>query len=128
VWAFVIAGVTAVIFSFILGDDGRYRQYLSVTAHALLIPALGGLATLPLRIARRNPQLTLNLGLFVPGVEGTYLANLLTILDLFLLWGYVVLALGVHEIDRRRSWGSAAGILLGLGILMSAGLAFLIPR
>lgn len=128
VWAFVIAGVTAVIFSFILGDEGRYRQYLSVTAHALLIPALGGLATVPLRIARRDPQLSLNLGLFVPGVEGTYLGSFLTTLDLFLLWGYVVIALGVHQIDRNRSWGSAAAVILCLALLMSAGLAFLIPR
>lgn len=126
VWVFFLAGVLALVFGFVLGDDGRYRQYLAVTAHALLISGLGGLATVPLRILRRDPQLTLNLGLFFDLGPG-YLASFLTTLDLFLLWSYVVMAVGVHEIDPRRSWGSATAILLTLALLVAAGLAFLIP-
>lgn len=126
VWTFLLAGILTVLFAFVLGDDGRYRQYLAVTAHALLIPALGGLATVPLRILRRDPQLTLNLGLFAD-LEPGYLMSLLAILDLFLLWAYVVMAVGAHEIDPRRSWSSAAAILLVLAVLFAAGLAFIIP-
>lgn len=126
VWAFLLAGVLSVVFAFVLGDKGRYRQYLAVTAHALLIPALGGLATVPLRILRRDPRLTLNLGLFVD-LEPGFLLNFLTALDLFLLWAYVVMAAGVHEIDRRRSWGSATGILLTLALLLAAAFAFVMP-
>ena len=126
IWVFLMAGVLSVVFAFVLGDDGRYKQFLAVTAHALLIPAIGGLATVPLRILQRDPQLTLNVGLFL-NLESGYWANFFTTLDLFLLWSYVVMAAGVHEIDRRRSWGSATAIILGLALPLAAGLAFLIP-
>lgn len=126
VWVFLLAGILSVVFAFVLGDDGRYRQYLAVTAHALLIAAVGGLATVPLRIVRRDPGLTLNVGLFAD-LEPGYLMNFLTTLDLFLLWSYVVMAVGVHEIDPRRSWASAAAILLTVAVVLGAGLAFVIP-
>ena len=62
VMAFLFAGVATLVFSFILGDEGRYRQYLAVMSHAMLIPSFIGLLLVPLRIAEQNPQLTLNLG------------------------------------------------------------------
>lgn len=126
VWALVMAGLATLVFGFFLGDDGRFRQYLSVTAHALLIPAVGGLLTVPLRLAQVDPTLTLHVGLFLPVDEG-YLANLLRSLDLFVLWSWLVLAVGVHVIDRRRSLGSAAVVLLTFAVGFAAIGAFFQP-
>lgn len=126
VWALVMAGIATLVFAFILGDDGRFRQYFSVTAHALLIPAVGGLLTVPLRLAQGDPMVTLNLGLFLPLDDG-YLANLLRSLDLFVLWSWLVLAVGVHVIDRRRSLGSAAAVLLTVAVAFAAIGAFFQP-
>jgi hypothetical protein len=126
VWSFVVAGFVTVTFGMILGDDGRYRQYLAVTTHALLIAALGGILTVPLRILREDPRVTLNLGLFLP-LEPGYLLNFFTMLDLFLLWTYVTIAIGAHEIDRRRSLGSATVVMLGFAVVM-AGLVAFVPR
>ena len=124
VWSFGVAALVTFVFGLLLGDGGRYRQYLAVVTHASLIAAVGALLTVPLRIVQRDPQLTLNLGLFLPLAEG-YLLNLLTMLDLFLLWSYVVIAIGVHEIDRRRSVGSAALLMLGFAVVMAAGVALM---
>lgn len=127
IFAFFVAAVATVIFAFLLGDQGTFRQYLSVTSHALLISALGGVLILPLRIAQRSPQVTLNLGLFTPFLERGYLLNFLTTLDIFLLWSYVIIGLGIHVMDRRRSWAGAAGVLLVLSTGLSALIALLIP-
>jgi len=43
-FTFFFAGVYWLIFSFVLGDEGRYRQYLAVGTHALFVPAIIGLA------------------------------------------------------------------------------------
>ena len=126
VWSFVVAALVTFVFGVLLGDDGRYRQYLAVTAHGFLVAAVGALLTVPLKIVQRDPQLTLNLGLFVPLDEG-YLLNLLTMLDLFLLWSFVVVSIGIHEVDPRRGVGSAAVVMLGFAVLMAAGVAFM-PR
>lgn len=128
VWAYLLAGLTTLLFAFVLGDDGRFKQYLAVTAHAMLVPAFGALLTTPLKILQRDPQLTLNLGVFLPpGAEG-YWVNVLTMLDFFMIWSYVLLALGVHVIDRRREWSTATMLLLGFALVLALGMGALIPR
>lgn len=120
VMALALAGVTSVLFAFVLGDRGGYREHLAVVCHALLVVAAGSLLLTPLRLVADDLQLTLHLGLFVPVEEGR-LARFLGGLDLFWLWTFVVLAVGVHELDRRRSFGVAAALLL----LIPVGLAAL---
>ena len=127
IYAFVIAGVVTVIFGFLLGDDGKFKQYLSVTAHAFLIMALGAIVTLPLKITERDLQLTLNVGLFMPFLERGYLLSFFTILDIFVLWSCVIVGLGIHMIDPRRGWAGAAGVLLVMTLGIFALFARFIP-
>lgn len=126
VMAFLFAGIVTVIFSFVMGDEGKYRQYLAIMGHAWLIPALVGLALLPLKISQQNPQFTLNLGAFLFFLPEGYLTRVATMLDLSQLWAWLVVAQGAHAIDSRRSFGSAAAMLLVL-FLGFAMLFALIP-
>lgn len=114
VLSFVFAGVYTLIFAFILGDEGRYVQYLAAVTHAWFIAALFGLLLTPLRIATGDPQLTLNLASFLFFLPDGYLLNVLRALDLTQIWSTLVIAQGAHAIDRRRSFTSAAAILLGV--------------
>jgi hypothetical protein len=107
IWAFLLAGIATVVFSFVLGDQGRYVQYLSVVSHGLFIGALGALLTVPLKIAQQDPSLTLNLGTFAFFLEDGYAFRVLKLLELFALWGYGVMAVGVTKLDPRRGLGSS---------------------
>ena len=113
------AGFLTVIFAFVLGDEGSYRQYLAVTAHSFFIPALVGLFIIPLKIATQDPQLTLNLGSFFFFLPSGYWLGVLTAMDLTQIWSSLVIAQGAHCIDRRRSFGSAVVILLSLMLAMA---------
>jgi hypothetical protein len=115
-FTFIMAGIMMVIFTFVMGDEGRYKQYLAIVTHTGLIGAFGGVLLIPLRIIQRDPQATLNVGLFTPFLEDGYLLNLLTMLEFFSLWGAVVMALGISMLDERRSWGSAATVVLVLTV------------
>ncbi len=123
VFSLVFAGVYTVIFAFILGDEGSYRQYLAALSHAWFIAALLGLLITPLKIAAEDPQLTLNLGLFMPFLPEGYLQSFFRLLDITQIWSTLVLAQGAHAIDRRRSFGSAATILLSITVFVVAILA-----
>ena len=128
VLAFFLAGVLTFVFAFVLGDDARYRQYLSVASHALLIAALGSLALVPLKLAQRDPQLTLNLSLFAVGLDDDgYPFPVLRLLDLFALWSYAVMAVGVAKLDPRRSWRSAAACLAVFAVGMALVLGIFTP-
>ncbi|HET9948067.1 MAG TPA: YIP1 family protein [Longimicrobiales bacterium] len=117
--SFLFAGVYTFVFAFVLGDEATYKQYLAVSAHASFIPALASLFLVPLRIQAGDPQLTLNLGSLLFFLDGGYLYSALRFLDLTQIWASLVTAAGAHAIDRRRSFASAAAILVGI-LLVSA--------
>lgn len=127
VMAFLLTGLVTLIFAFILGDEGRYRQYLAVVSHGWLIPALVGLALVPLKITTQNPQFTLNMGAFFFFLPDGYLLKVFTALDLSQIWCWLVVAQGVHAIDKRRSFASAAAILLAMTVLLAMAFAPFIP-
>ncbi|MBT3325307.1 MAG: hypothetical protein HN396_03550 [Gemmatimonadales bacterium] len=126
-FTFIFAGVYTLIFAFILGDEGRYRQYLSVTAHAWLIPLFFGLLITPLRISTGNPQLTMNLGSFMFFLEDGYLLNVFKAFDLTQIWASLVIAQGATAIDSRRSFGSAAAFIIGLLLVVALIAARFMP-
>ena len=112
IFSMLFAGLYTIVFAFVLGDEGTFKQYLAVLSHAYFIPALFGLLVTPLRISTGDPQFTLNLASFFAFLPDGYLYNVLRIFDLTQIWSMLVIAQGVHAIDRRRSFTSAAVILL----------------
>lgn len=127
IFTFLFAGIFTLIFSFVLGDEGKYRKYLAATAHANLIPAVVGLALVPLKISEQNPQFTLNLGSFFFFLPEGYPLRVLTMMDLSQLWAMLVIAAGAKAIDPRRSYGSAATILVGIAIALAMIFATFVP-
>lgn len=113
------SGVLAILFAFILGDEGRYSQYFAVLAHAQIIPTFFGLLIVPLRIAEKNPQATLSLGTFFYFLPQGYLHRVFNMLDLTQAWAWLVVAAGVHAIDSRRSFKSAATLLIVLYVCLA---------
>jgi len=127
VLSFLFAGIYTFVFAFVLGDEGGYRRYLAMVTHAWFIPALVGLFLTPLRISTADPQLSLNLASFMYFLPDGYLLQVLRFLDLTQLWSSLVVAQGAHAIDRTRSFGSAAAILIGIVLAFALVLARLVP-
>lgn len=119
VWAFFLAGLVTLFFAFILGDEGRYAHYLAVVSHGLLVSAVGGLLLVPLRIAERDPTLTLSVGTFALFLEEGYGLRVLKMLDLFGLWGYGVMAVMVSRLRPGKGMVLPAGFLFGLALALA---------
>lgn len=119
----IFAGLYTVIFAFILGDEGRFTQYLAVVTHAWFIVALFGLLVTPLRISTGDAQFTLNVGSFLFFLPDGYFSNVFRVLDLTQICSTLVIAQGAHAIDKRRSFASAATILLGIMVAVALVLA-----
>lgn len=119
--AAVFAGVLLVVFNFVLAREISYRQYFAVVCHAYVIPAVGYLATTPIRVVARRPELGLSVGLFTePVLSGGFLQRAMESLDLFGVWAWVVVALGVSRLDTRQGWGAAVAVLLVLKLVQAA--------
>lgn len=124
VMMFVLAGIVTGIFSFLLGGEGGYKQYLSVVAHASIITGLSTLLLVPLKIAQGDPTVTLSLGTFFSFLGDGYVFRALKMLDLFALWSYGVMAIGVTKMDPRRSFGLALTVFLGFALTFALIFAF----
>jgi len=114
VMAFIGAAITTFVFAFVLGDEGTYKQYLAVGVHAAFITTLAAILYIPMRVAGGDPQLTINVGTFLPFLPDGYVHNVFRAMDISQVWSSLVAAMGIHAIDRRRSFGSAAAIQLGI--------------
>lgn len=122
--AAAISGLLLFVYNVVLGDRATFRQLFSVSTHALLLPVIGGLLTLPLMLSTGDIQTSLALHLLVPGLDsGSYAHRFLRRLNVFGLWCAVLLAIGVSRVYPKRSAGAAAALLLGLYVGIKAGLA-----
>jgi hypothetical protein len=111
--------VSTFIYAFVLGDEGKYRQYLAVGVHAAIIPTVVAVLLAPMRIAAGDPQLTVNIGTFLPFLQEGYVYGVLRALDFSQIWSAFVAAQGIHAIDRRRSVASAATIQLSILLVIA---------
>ena len=126
---FGIAALYSVIFIFILGDDGRFTQYLAAVCHGWFIPVLFGILLLPLVIQTWNLELRLTVDVFIAGfLEPGFVRNVAKLLDLTVIWSILVIAQGAHAIDRRRSFASAATIMLTIFAVYAVAVGFLQTR
>jgi hypothetical protein len=122
IWPVIVlasAGIYALILLFGFGFEGTYRQYLAVTAHAVLVPALAALLLVPLKIMIQDPQLTLSVGSLLFFMEEGFTARFLGLLDLFNLWSYVLVGIGAAVVDGSRSPKVAISVTLGIALLIS---------
>jgi hypothetical protein len=124
--AFAIAGLLLLVFTKLGGGRGTFRQYLAVACHALLIPAVGSLVALGLRISTGDftaqPSIARLLGFVSPSVAGN---AFLDSLNVFSLWMLVVLGVAVAALDGRPSWTRPAATLATIYLLL-AGASILI--
>lgn len=128
IMSFIFAGVTTFIFAFVLGDEGTYRQYLAVGVHAAVITALAQVLLAPARIAAGDPRLTVNLSTFLVFLPEGYLTNVFRVVDVSQVWSSLVVAMGIHAVDRRRSFGSAAAIQLSILLIIASVIGWVITR
>lgn len=125
--ALLLSGIYTLLFAFILGDDGRFKQYFAVFVHAMLIPALLSVLLVPLRIRTGDPQFALSFASFFYFLEPGYLFRVLRFLDLTQIWAVAVVALGAHAIDPRRSVASALTLMLMVTLAFALISARLVP-
>lgn len=114
----VTAAVLLFVFKPILGGSARYRQLFAATTHAMIIPALGGLLTVPLQRATGDFETMLAFHLLFPDLEPGFLLYLLQGTSLFGLWAAVVLGIGMGRIYDEISESTGVSTVVTLFVLL----------
>jgi hypothetical protein len=98
----LFAGLVIGIFNVGFGGEATYRQAFAVVAHAGVILTLRALFATPLNYARESLASPTSLGVFMPMLdEASVVARFLSLIDVFIIWWIIVLAIGVAVLYRR---------------------------
>ena len=114
----VIAGLLYAAFR-LAGANGTFRQVLSVVAHAGVILMLREVIATPIVYARETLANPATFGLFFTVLdEASPVARFLGVLDLFVIWWIVVLAIGMSVVYGRPA-RRLAMIFAGVYVLLA---------
>jgi hypothetical protein len=122
--SFAIAGILLGIFNALLGGNASYKQVLAILSHSGAVQLLQAAFTLPLNYLRESMSGATNLGVFAQAFldDTSFAARFLGMIDLFIIWGLIVTAIGLAVLFKRRTspifWS-----LMGVYILIAIGIA-----
>ncbi len=99
-----IAGILFVVLNAALGGAASFKQVFAVTVYSSVITLVQQLFSTPIAYARGSLDSSTNLAVFFPMLDDTsFFARLLGTIDLFWIWWFVVLAIGLAVLYRRRT-------------------------
>jgi hypothetical protein len=109
----IIAGILFAIFNAVLGGEASFKQVYAVLIHAGAVSALGSVFTgLVNFFSGKGSTSAANVGALLPMLpEGSFAANLLGTVDVFLIWYVIVLAIGLGVLYKRRTQPIAFSLL-----------------
>jgi hypothetical protein len=124
----ILAGILYGVFAVLMGGQATFKQLFAVYVHSTALSAVGQLFTSPLNYVRGSMSSATNLGVLLPMIDDqSFLGRLLGMIDLFLIWWLVLLAIGLGVLYRRRTqpiaiglFGVYAVIILAAAAVMSA--------
>jgi hypothetical protein len=128
IFALIIAVILWAIFNVAMGGDATFKQAFAVVVHAGVISALAQLFTAPLNYARGTMGSATNLGVLLPMLdEQSFVGRLMGMIDLFMIWYCIVLAMGLAVLYRRRTQPIAVGLFV-LYAVIALGAAAIMSR
>lgn len=110
----VMSGILFAVFNAALGGDASFKQIFTVAVHAGPIGLLGQLFTVPLNYMRGTMSSSTNLGVLTQSMldDASFPARLLGMIDIFIIWQLLVLAMGLAVLYRRRTQPIATTLLV----------------
>jgi Yip1 domain len=100
----ITAGILFAVFNAAMGGTATFKQLFAVVVHSSAVSLLGQCYTVPMNYMRGTMTSASTLGVLLPMIDDTSLVGrLLGMIDLFLIWWLVVLAIGLGVLYRRKT-------------------------
>ncbi len=106
-------------FNTVLGGTASFKHVMAVLVHSQVISTLSAVVAAPIMYARGQVSASgiANLGALVPLDESSFLAKFIGMIDLFVIWWVVVLAIGLATLYKRSTTGVATGLFITYAVI-----------
>lgn len=126
-WA-VIAGILFLVFAS-TGGQAAFKQVFAVVVHSSVVSAVGAAIMTPVNYFRESLSSATNLGVFLPFLpEGNFFARFAGMVDVFVVWWVMVLAIGLAVCYRKKTRNVAVGLFAVYGVIAIAFAAIMAMR
>jgi hypothetical protein len=116
--AAIVAGLLLVVFNAFLDGEAKFRQMYAIVAHAGIIITLQQLFAMPLNYARGEMGSPASLGAFAAALDPDgFIAGFLGALDVFFIWWFFSLAVGLAVLYKRRTGPIATSLFCVYGVI-----------
>lgn len=107
------------VFNAILGGTASFKHVMAVVVHSQIVSTLSVVIAAPIMYARGQMSAggIANLGALIPLEETTFLAKFFGMIDLFIVWWVVVLAIGLATLYKRTTAGVATGLFITYAVI-----------
>jgi hypothetical protein len=109
------AGILFGVFA-VMGGQATFKQIFAVYVHAGVVMAAAQLFLGPLNYFRQSMTSATNLGVLNLVDEASFAGRLLGMIDLFWIWFFVVLAIGLAVLYKRRTQPIAITLFAVYGV------------
>jgi hypothetical protein len=112
IFGLIIAGILFAVFNAAMGGEASFKQVFTILVHAGVISAVSAAFSGVINYFRGSMGSVANLGALLPMLsEKSFAGRLLGMVDVFLIWYVVVLAMGLAVLYRRRTQPIAISLL-----------------
>jgi hypothetical protein len=120
--AVLFTAILWAVFNTVLGGTATFKTVMAVLVHSQVISTLSVLIAAPIMYARGQVSASgiANLGALVPLDESSFIAKFLGMVDLFVIWWVIVLAIGLATLYKRTTTGVATGLFVVYGVIALA--------
>jgi hypothetical protein len=122
VWA-IMAALALGILGVLMGGSGTFKKAYAAVVHSGVIGVIGLFVVMPLNYARESLTSATNLAVLMPFLpDGSFLARLFGMMDLFRLWGLFVLSIGLGVAFKKKT-STVATVVFGIFAVIAVGFA-----
>ena len=122
IWA-IMAGIAFLVFGALMGGDAKFKQVYAAVVHSGVVSAVGTLFITPLNYMRESMTSATNLAVLMPFLpENSFLARFFGMVDLFVVWWLVVLAIGLGVTFKKKT-STVATTLFAIYAIIAIGFA-----
>jgi hypothetical protein len=127
IMSLLMAAILWAVFNAAMGGEATYKKILAIVIHGGVISALGQLFTGPINYFRGAVTSATSLGALLPMLDDqSFTGRLAGMLDIFIIWWLIVLAIGLAVLYRRKTqpifitlFGVYAVIIVTIAAIMS---------
>ncbi len=125
IMVFLMAGIYFLLAKFVLKGDGSYNSVLVASGLSLYIGIIGVIVVTVISFLMGKLILDTSIASFVGADKSNISGWLLAKLDIFTIWGYIILGIGLAKMFKSSSIQKYIGLVFGVWIIGGLILFFL---